>query len=272
MNEVVDKGRLLGIKELNIAAETEEELKALIMDLFFFCDTLPSHEASIIAALEAKDPELLIAFLENLRGFLTSISAESFANTCDSHAERLRQSILNSSEIDNKKLRSEMESFIASLHTLSVDILLAGYIVTNAEEGADSPLVPQQEQEPKAPEEISILAVDDAKFYLHALKLRFLDTPYKFTGVSSGVEAIHLMAEPGAKVPDMFLIDTDMPEMDGYTLAKALRSAGLKSPIIFLAGAASRETVIEALGAGGCDIIIKACDKEQFLKKVRRYI
>ena len=115
-----------------------------------------------------------------------------------------------------------------------------------------------------------ILAVDDTAFFLRQLQSYFSDTPYKVICVNSGKQALLFLNQNRA--PDLFLLDIDMPQMDGYTLAKAIRDRGFKQPIIFLTSHKNRAAVMKAIDAGGVDFIVKPCRKEDVVARVTKHL
>ena len=280
---MADKSRLFAIKELSFTEMDDAQLDACMMELFFFCDTLPSHKATLEATLEEKDYDAFLSFLESLRGFLLNIHAEGLADACKQLRDELGAVIENGLPVVHEKVKADLRSFFTALDTLSIDILVAGLITDYTQ-----PEPPDKQPDISAPthevivgeggdeaeeaprQDISILAVDDAEFFLRMLKIHFKDTPYELNCVTSGELAVRFLAEPGKQAPDLFLLDTDMPKMSGYDLARIIRHAGLKAPIIFLTSVASRDVVTEALMAGGSDLIVKASSKEQILERVGR--
>lgn len=66
------------------------------------------------------------------------------------------------------------------------------------------------------------------------------------TAVADGLAA--LAAYPGVR-PDLVLTDVDMPQLDGLSLTRALRSRGVDVPVVVLTGrddAATRRAAVEA--------------------------
>jgi len=71
---------------------------------------------------------------------------------------------------------------------------------------------------------VTVLAVDDHPRFLEAARAVVEATP-GFTwagGAASGAEAL---IAAGRKEPDLVLIDVNMPEMDGFELARELRDS-----------------------------------------------
>lgn len=68
---------------------------------------------------------------------------------------------------------------------------------------------------------------------------------------------------------DVCILDVMMPEMDGFSLAREIRSVNQKIPIIFLTAKTLREDMIEGFQAGGDDYITKPFDSEVLLYRIR---
>jgi two-component system chemotaxis response regulator CheY len=70
---------------------------------------------------------------------------------------------------------------------------------------------------------------------------------------------------------NMLLTDWNMPNMDGLTLVKAVRSnsAWASLPIIMVTSEGARDEVMEALAAGVNDYIVKPFTKDVLADKVK---
>jgi CheY-like chemotaxis protein len=117
--------------------------------------------------------------------------------------------------------------------------------------------------------EISILAVDDTTMFLNLLKLAFQCTDYKLTCVNSGKAALRFLQNNKA---DLLILDIEMAERKGYELTKKIKEKGYTAPIVFLTANATEADVRKAIEAGGVDFIAKPIDREQVLKKDKKYI
>ena len=115
-----------------------------------------------------------------------------------------------------------------------------------------------------------ILAVDDMPEILTSIKIA-LNSHYKVFGVTNGKAALKLL---DVHNPDLFILDIDMPEMDGFELAEVIRSTVdfAEIPLIFLTGNASRERIVKAMGVGCNDFIVKPANHEVLLTKVGKYL
>jgi CheY-like chemotaxis protein len=114
-----------------------------------------------------------------------------------------------------------------------------------------------------------ILAVDDSPLSLQTLKSQLSDTPYKLICVTSGADALRFVEK---KKPDLFILDLEMPEMNGHELANELMDRDLLAPMIFLTGNSDKDSVVKALSVGASDFVIKPINKAQILERIKKYI
>jgi two-component system chemotaxis response regulator CheY len=85
---------------------------------------------------------------------------------------------------------------------------------------------------------------------------------------ADGVET--LIALENADV-DLLVLDWDMPAPDGLAVLKTVRSRGLRIPVIMVTAEADRTRVLEAIGAGASDYLIKPFDSTTLREKVKRF-
>jgi two-component system chemotaxis response regulator CheY len=73
---------------------------------------------------------------------------------------------------------------------------------------------------------------------------------------------------------NLLLTDWNMPNMDGLTLVKEVRSSAATAqlPIIMITSEGARDEVMEALAAGVNDYIVKPFTKETLGEKVKAII
>jgi len=115
-----------------------------------------------------------------------------------------------------------------------------------------------------------VLAVDDSPEILSFIS-NILKDHYRIFCVANGKTALKVME---AQNPDLFILDIDMPEMDGYELAGIIRAdAGhVQTPIIFLTGNSTREHVLKAIQAGANDFLVKPATREVLLTMTGKYL
>jgi len=80
------------------------------------------------------------------------------------------------------------------------------------------------------------------------------------TGYRSGAQALEAMLQPEAVLPDLLLLDVNMPGMNGFDLLSILKSnAKLKLiPVVMLAGSAQATDVSKAYSLFATAYLIKA--------------
>jgi signal transduction histidine kinase/CheY-like chemotaxis protein len=94
------------------------------------------------------------------------------------------------------------------------------------------------------------------------------------TIVENGALALEAMRDAMATgTPyDLLVTDMQMPELDGYSLAKALRQQGVTTPIIALTAHAMAEDRTRCLSAGCDDYVRKPIDRAALLGACARWI
>jgi two-component system, sensor histidine kinase and response regulator len=110
------------------------------------------------------------------------------------------------------------------------------------------------ETTPAAPADI--LLVDDTPANLKVLTELLKEQHYK---VRVAINAQLALQAIERKPPDLILLDINMPDMDGYTMAKVLKSKPVHAdiPIIFISALDDIDSKIQAFEAGGVDYITK---------------
>lgn len=73
--------------------------------------------------------------------------------------------------------------------------------------------------------------------------------------------------------PDLLLLDVDMPEVNGYEVAKQLKSkSSVYLPIIFITASSDRESLLKCLEAGGDDFAVKPFDRSILSAKINAHM
>jgi putative two-component system response regulator len=104
-----------------------------------------------------------------------------------------------------------------------------------------------------------ILVVDDNLTNLKQINVQ-LAGDYKVVLAKSGVQALQICAK---EMPDLVLLDIEMPEMDGFETIARLKDTAIFSqiPVIFLTANHDTATEIRALESGAVDFITKPIEK-----------
>jgi CheY-like chemotaxis protein len=107
---------------------------------------------------------------------------------------------------------------------------------------------------------MKILAVDDDPIILELLK-EFVSMigKHDLTVVESGQAAISAIEAAGATAFDCFMLDIQMPKMDGIELTSRIRkiSAYTDAPIVMLTAMSQKDYIDRAFSAGATDYVTK---------------
>jgi EAL domain-containing protein (putative c-di-GMP-specific phosphodiesterase class I) len=99
-----------------------------------------------------------------------------------------------------------------------------------------------------------VLLVDDDPAVLRALGRVLKSRGYVVSTTSSGPEAVQLVTKTDF---DVILSDIAMPEMDGITLLREIRSHDLHVPVILVTGEPTVDTAVQALEYGAMHYLTK---------------
>ena len=110
-----------------------------------------------------------------------------------------------------------------------------------------------------------ILVVDDAALMLRSIKA-MLEDEYDIILAKSGEKALSSIAK---EMPDLVLLDYNMPEMDGKeTFEKIREMVGNSIPVIFLTGVNDRNKIIDVLTEKPAGYVLKPPDRDQLKEKI----
>lgn len=118
----------------------------------------------------------------------------------------------------------------------------------------------------------AVLIVDDVEANLVVLRVLLEGVRCKVTSANSGTQALRALLRNDFAV---MLLDVQMPEMDGYEVARHARMnpATRDVPIIFLTATHdSPENVSRGYGSGAVDFLFKPLDSAVLLSKVRVFL
>lgn len=124
---------------------------------------------------------------------------------------------------------------------------------------------------PTLPKQADILIVDDTPENIRFLSTLLLTQDYQVRKALSGKMA--LIAAQTA-VPDLILLDVNMPGMSGYEVCKALKENPQTAsvPIIFLSALNDVTDKVKAFQAGGIDFITKPFQFEEVLIRIQTHL
>ena len=118
-----------------------------------------------------------------------------------------------------------------------------------------------------------ILAVDDDPIILDLLKFLMVQIGgHRLITVSGAKEALEEVSKPGQPPFDCFLLDIDMPGMNGIELCELLRKHSLyqNCPILMITNMDQRKFVYEAFAAGATDYLTKPIELNEIRTRIDR--
>jgi putative two-component system response regulator len=115
-----------------------------------------------------------------------------------------------------------------------------------------------------------ILVVDDNLANLKNIQLQLADN-YQVLLAKSGTQALQICVQ---RIPDLILLDVDMPEMDGFETLNLIKSSAIISriPVIFLTANHDAATEARALESGVVDFIAKPVEKNILLHRLELHL
>jgi diguanylate cyclase (GGDEF)-like protein len=116
-----------------------------------------------------------------------------------------------------------------------------------------------------------ILLVDDTPTVRYKYEILLRREEYEVDGASGGREALELLGE---NAYDVVVSDLMMPDMDGSELLSAIRAdSDLKMlPVLMLTGSDDEQDVVDNLGAGASDYVLKTCKAAELLARVKNLV
>ncbi len=115
----------------------------------------------------------------------------------------------------------------------------------------------------------SVLVVDDDLF-IGGLFTRFLSPDdYELVTVTSGSDALALLAERSF---DIIFLDLVMPDMDGPETLAHIRASGHDVPVVMITGFPEPDLLVRVLDLGPAPLLRKPFTAEQVLNAAQRFI
>jgi two-component system, cell cycle response regulator DivK len=116
-----------------------------------------------------------------------------------------------------------------------------------------------------------ILIIEDNEQNLYLMRFLLEKSGFEVADARDGREGI---LSACALLPDLILLDIQLPLMDGYAVAKELRGQKnlTRTPIIAVTSYAMAGDRERALGAGATDYIEKPINPETFVQQVSTHL
>jgi two-component system alkaline phosphatase synthesis response regulator PhoP len=116
---------------------------------------------------------------------------------------------------------------------------------------------------------IRVLLVEDEEHLQEALKLNLELEGYAVSVSGNGKEALSLFHEGRF---NLVILDVMLPEMDGFSVCRAIRLTDTRVPVLFLTAKDTTADKIQGLRTGADDYLTKPFNLEEFLLRVKKLI
>jgi DNA-binding NtrC family response regulator len=113
----------------------------------------------------------------------------------------------------------------------------------------------------------NVLLVDDEVPFVEAMSRRLKKREVDIAAAFSGSEALDLLEEDSRI--EVVILDVKMPGMDGIETLAEIRKRFPLVEVIMLTGHATVETGIEGMKLGAFDYLMKPCDMDALILKVK---
>lgn len=115
-----------------------------------------------------------------------------------------------------------------------------------------------------------ILLVEDDEI-VAIVTAEALSPEYDVRHVDNGQAALAALSQ---EIPDLVLLDVDMPAMSGYEVCRKLRQIPKMAdlPVIFLSGMANEEDLLAGHEAGGSDYLAKPVSSDELCAKIKLHL
>lgn len=119
--------------------------------------------------------------------------------------------------------------------------------------------------------EIRVVVVDDHALFRRGLVglLSEMDGVQVIGQANNGEEALTIIP---TMIPDVILLDINMPEMSGIETLKALRKQGVEIPVLMLTISQQEEDLVGAILAGASGYLLKNAEPETLLHTIKQVV
>ncbi len=116
----------------------------------------------------------------------------------------------------------------------------------------------------------SILIVDDSPTIRQIIVTSFKKEDFHLTESQDGLEALNKVK--GGEKFDLFLVDVNMPNMDGITFIKEVRKMDKQVPMVVVTTESQAEKKMEGKKAGANGWLVKPFEPEILVRIVKELI
>jgi NarL family two-component system response regulator LiaR len=116
---------------------------------------------------------------------------------------------------------------------------------------------------------IKLLIADDERLFRQSLKI-LLETGTDIRVVADAADGQEAVAGARENLPDLALLDVDMPRMNGIKAARLISAVSPRTKILMLSVHHEDDKIAAAIRAGAMGYILKDTDRTDFIEIIRR--
>jgi DNA-binding NarL/FixJ family response regulator len=116
---------------------------------------------------------------------------------------------------------------------------------------------------------IKLLIADDERLFRQSLKI-LLETGTDIRVVADAADGQEAVAGARENLPDLALLDVDMPRMNGIKAARLISAVSPRTKILMLSVHHEDDKIAAAIRAGAIGYILKDTDRTDFIEIIRR--
>jgi len=272
---MITKEKLLSVRDLNLAGKIEQmsdmQFDIYLTSLNGFVDGISTLSGNIKNTLKLKTYNALAMQMTNTSNALTKLHANGLAEQWRKQADTLRKAE-QAGKVDHDELEAVIENLIQGISALSIEIQMSEHKPKSHARAAAKPSAAQAAAPSPRPasrgKRSLIYAVDNAIMFLTNLERMLVNEPYELKFATECDEALEYLS---SNTPDMILLDIEMPEMDGFELARRIKNSGQKAPILFITANSDRECVNKAVEVGAVGLLMKPLRIGQLKAKLEEF-
>jgi two-component system, OmpR family, response regulator len=114
--------------------------------------------------------------------------------------------------------------------------------------------------------EARLLVVEDDPNILELLSASLRLAGFDVATAPDGFQALRAAQRDR---PDLVVLDVMLPDLDGFEVARRLRSRGERTPVLFLTARDATEDKVQGLTIGGDDYVTKPFSLEEVIARIR---
>lgn len=111
-----------------------------------------------------------------------------------------------------------------------------------------------------------LLVVEDDVGVRDVLTMALEFLGFEVSCAATGHQALRLVTR---RIPDLVLLDVNLPDVDGFEVCRTLRERDLTMPVLFLSGRSGVDDRVRGLDVGGDDFVTKPFELKEVAARIR---